>query len=59
MRETHVEELNLWDKWIFDERFNKQDQYFKRRLRLRGYLKDLAALAGIDVDNIDSLINKD
>ena len=39
----------LFKRWVYngDAIFSEEDEYFRRRLGLRGYLKDLADLVGL------------
>ena len=42
-------EPGLFKRWVYngDAVFSEEDEYFRRRLNLRNYLKDLAELVGI------------
>lgn len=46
---SECEMKNDYGKWVQDPRFNEEENYYRRRLNMRGYFKDLAELSGIYV----------
>ena len=44
MRKTELEETNKYQEWCTGVDYNEEEMYYKRRLMLRSYLKDLKEL---------------
>lgn len=44
-------EPGLFKRWVYngDAVFSEEDEYFRRRMNLRTYLKDLAEFVGINI----------
>lgn len=50
MADTEMETEKCYDQWVLTSDFDKEEQYYYRRLQLRGYYKDLSNLVGITSD---------
>ena len=47
MQKTKLEEEGAFRRWIIGMDFDDEDNFYRRRLQIRNYLKDLAELTGI------------
>lgn len=47
LEKTELEEEGTFKNWIIGSEYDEEDNYYRRRLQLREYFKDLAELTGI------------